>query len=663
MHRIIVLAALVAALVFVPGLLFGPDAQIVVTNILIVLLGVGFIIFVHELGHFLTAKWVGAKVHKFYLGFGPTVSIFGKKVSLTLVKFNIGETEYGIGAIMFGGFVEIDGQDATQARGKPYELMSKTPGQRALVFAAGAIMNAVFGFLFFIIAFTVGVSFAQPEVGGVTPETPAWKAGIKPGDKILSINGRTVDEFGEFGTTIALMRPKQTANIKIERNGKKLDFDITPVPAPGGRGLHIGVSPAQSNVIETVIKNSPADNAGLLPGDEIIRVVYEKPFGGDLVNSSISSFDDFRVAMSPGYLVGRNVSVILNRAGEGRMELTMRPVAHEQLANQPKLGIEPATYPMAAKGMRVSDVVGNPSESNEFKPGDTILSIEGRKFEVMPDLRLAFPAKTELQFKVTRTDGTIDEFSVPADEAYEWLNLQREVSLEDPRQVVVARIVPGSPAEAALNEKGDTLMLGDVVTSLNGKPMESWIDFSDAVNRAGNGSMTVGWKRGDKVFTGVIAPALGLTDRAYIGVTAKFKKYDKQVGPIAAVALGWERTVLWGKRVFLVLRSLTVDQTVSSRQLAGPIGIAHISYKVLEDGLGRFIYILALISVNLAIVNLIPFPILDGGHLLFLLIEKIKGSPVSVKVQGYAFTAGAVLLIAMFLYVTFNDITRFITGF
>ena len=111
------------------------------------------------------------------------------------------------------------------------------------------------------------------------------------------------------------------------------------------------------------------------------------------------------------------------------------------------------------------------------------------------------------------------------------------------------------------------------------------------------------------------------------------------------------------KWVFLTLKGL-IKREVAAKNLAGPVGVVHLIVRVSEWGLGTLVYWLALISINLGILNLMPFPILDGGHLLFLLIEKIKGSPVSLRIQEIATTVAFFLIISLAVFVTYNDILR-----
>ena len=108
---------------------------------------------------------------------------------------------------------------------------------------------------------------------------------------------------------------------------------------------------------------------------------------------------------------------------------------------------------------------------------------------------------------------------------------------------------------------------------------------------------------------------------------------------------------------WLTLKRMMLAE-VSTKNLGGIISISYVSYAVAESGLSKLFYFLCLLSVNLAFVNVLPIPLLDGGHLLFLLLEKIKGSPVSDRVLGYSQMIGLVLLVGLMVYVTYNDLMR-----
>ncbi len=191
------------------------------TTLVATIFVLGILIFFHELGHFLVAKKSGIRVEKFSLGFGP--KIIGKK---------IGDTEYRISWIPFGGYVKMAGEDPdeTKTQGKPYEFMSKPVGIRALVVAAGPVMNLILAvFIFWGVIFFKGrqeIHEESTQVGLVATGGPADEAGIKPGDEIISINGTEVTTFLEMAKII-YQHVQEPVEVKWIREGKEFTAQIT----------------------------------------------------------------------------------------------------------------------------------------------------------------------------------------------------------------------------------------------------------------------------------------------------------------------------------------------------------------------------------------------------------------------------------------------------
>lgn len=238
----------------------------IILNFIIVL---GILIFVHELGHFLVAKWMGVKVEKFSLGFGPK-----------LLGWQIGETEYLISAFPLGGYVKMFGeggfseiemieqeydQGATDL--KPVEEYKLTPAEEARSFAhktipqrmaivfAGPLFNMLFAWLLLITLYLVGVPILKATVGEVFPDKPAAAAGIKKGDLITAVDGQKVSQWEDFSSH--MLEVKGSATLSILRNGQVQTITITPQLSNAknmfGETIKkpiIGVSPAYDIVTE-----------------------------------------------------------------------------------------------------------------------------------------------------------------------------------------------------------------------------------------------------------------------------------------------------------------------------------------------------------------------------------------------------------------------------
>src|SRR5690606_35153594 len=185
--------------------------------VLFAIIGIGIIIFIHELGHFLAAKKVGIRVERFALGFDPPF----RGRHLRFFSFRRGETEYVLGMIPFGGYVKMAGEMLSDTSGdrRPAddEFLAKSIGARAFVLVAGAAMNIASAFIFFALAFAIGVPFMAPVVGKIVPGEPAWQAGLRAGDEIISINGERATRFEDLVLKIALSSRGEKINVGVRR--------------------------------------------------------------------------------------------------------------------------------------------------------------------------------------------------------------------------------------------------------------------------------------------------------------------------------------------------------------------------------------------------------------------------------------------------------------
>ncbi len=196
----------------------------------------GILVFIHELGHFLAAKWAGIRVERFSLGFPPRM--FGKQ---------IGDTDYCISWIPLGGYVKmagmIDESFDEQIEGKPDEFSSKPIWQRAIVIGAGPFMNLLLAFaLFSGIIYKEGLPEAVPVIDSVMEKMPAEALGLQSGDRILNIAGKEIKTWEELTSAINSF-PDSSIAIVWERSGTRMEAMITPVRDPGKNVGLIGIRP------------------------------------------------------------------------------------------------------------------------------------------------------------------------------------------------------------------------------------------------------------------------------------------------------------------------------------------------------------------------------------------------------------------------------------
>jgi len=182
----------------------------------------GVLVFLHEFGHFITAKLTGIRVERFSMGYPPRA--FGKK---------IGETDYCISYIPLGGYCKMSGMVdeslSGKIEGKPWEFMSKSAPVKALVISAGPIMNFLLAiFIFAAASFILGeaVPNESSTIGEVLQGTPAAEAGLMPGDKIIAIDSVRIEKWNKM-TDVIQKRPDSTLTFTILRNGEKIEKEIT----------------------------------------------------------------------------------------------------------------------------------------------------------------------------------------------------------------------------------------------------------------------------------------------------------------------------------------------------------------------------------------------------------------------------------------------------
>ncbi|MFO8112418.1 MAG: RIP metalloprotease RseP [Desulfosalsimonadaceae bacterium] len=189
---------------------------------LIIVLGV--LIFFHELGHFIMARAFGVGVEKFSLGFGPA-----------LVKWKKGRTEYCISAFPLGGFVKMVGEQpdaALSEEDRPYSFTHKPVSRRMIIVAAGPVFNFLLAIIIFFVLFTAaGLMFLQPEIGEVRPDSPAARAGLEAGDRIVSIGGTAIESWSEMAEAVS-KSGGNPVEMQIEREGREIQATVNPVVEP-----------------------------------------------------------------------------------------------------------------------------------------------------------------------------------------------------------------------------------------------------------------------------------------------------------------------------------------------------------------------------------------------------------------------------------------------
>jgi regulator of sigma E protease len=224
----------------------------------------GVLIFVHELGHFLVARWYGVKVLAFSLGFGPK-----------LFKVTRGDTEYCISAIPLGGYVKLAGETAEdKPSGDPTEFLSKSKWVRFQVYLAGPVMNIALALILTTVVLTQGADeplyrSASPVIGAVAENSVAQRAGIQVGDRVVRVNETQVDSWDQFDFAV-MTKANREVTMVVERGGAFIDLRVTPEAEGRFEIGTLGVLPVIRPQVMVVNPGTPAAQAGFQRGDVLL---------------------------------------------------------------------------------------------------------------------------------------------------------------------------------------------------------------------------------------------------------------------------------------------------------------------------------------------------------------------------------------------------------
>jgi regulator of sigma E protease len=593
--------------------------------VVMAVVAISLIILVHELGHFIGAKAVGMRVEVFSIGFWKR--LFG---------FKIGDTDYRVSLIPLGGYVKVTGEmPQEEGQGEPYEFWSKTPGQRALFVIGGVTGNVVLALVLFIVAFAIGVPFAPGDVGQVEQGSPAWKAGIKHGDVIVRVGDEANPIFEDLQRKVMLGGGASVA-LQVRRGDRTLSLKLQPEQDKDGGLWKVGLEPVFEPTVTGLGKvggpegPSPAKDAGVQLNDRILAVNgVPTPTAADVSDQMLRYPND-------------DIAVRVKR---GDKELTLHVLTSPD-----------QRYMVGISGQNcvVKELEpGSIAQESGILVGDRITAVGEQPVASSVGLQEALrAAHGPVELHVERGGhALVLKVDVPdplaAEDFMFGLTFQSSTTLSWVRQ--------DGPAWQAGMRPGDT------VTSVAGREVSSWDEVMSAGAEAGTEARQIQWLRDGKSFSASITPALMDTgEGGRIGVVMDWPVMEpRQYGALRAIGHGvadFKQTI---SDIVVSLGGI-VTRKISSQTLGGIVTIARVAYRAAEFGLGKLLYLTAYVSLSIAALNVLPVPVLDGGHLLFLAIEKLRGRRVSEKVMSIAQTVGFVLLILLVVYVTRNDILNWV---
>jgi len=664
----------------------------VVSNVLVVLVGFGAVVLVHEFGHFIVAKLSGIKVEAFSIFMPPTLlgirktkagfklrfvpSFFsGKNAESSEETEPPEETEYRIGLFPFGGYVKLLGQEDTgpvRQNEDPQSFANKPVGIRIAVISAGVTFNVISAIIIFMTVFLVGIELPPPVVGGIRSNSPAARAGLEPGDEFTVIAGQDKNlDFSDIQIAAALSDVNEPVAVTVRRaDGSTAELTLVAEEVPGADLREFGISaPLSLKMADIAEPNALRERTGLLPRDRITAVE----------GTEVAEYWDFAALveknLSPSVAVTAERAQADGDAEQIRTELALdwRPADGAEVKAEADLN---HIYSMVPR-LRVTIVGDEPifseqtgppaAETSTLRAGDIILALGDVAYPTYQEMRevtTAYEGKS-LPVEVLRTDPNGVERTLTVNVKPRKSGGGNRVVIGigvalDAAHPVVAKTVstPKGPPQLEIPR-------GARIITVNGKPVSSFYDIIAEVRRWNGQSVVLEYKFDGETAGGVTLQTAGAQEPIRVKSTlAELLPYNpldrvyRAENPLDAIGMGYRRTVRFIALTYITLKQL-IGGLISPKNLMGPVGIIALSYQVVaQQPPVYYAYFLGLISATIAVINFLPVPPFDGGLVVLMLVEKIKGSALSERSQGVLAYAGWVLVLALLVYVTFNDIVR-----
>lgn len=648
-------------------------------------LGLGFVIFVHELGHFAVAKWCGVRVERFSIGFGPVI--------LSAMK---GETEYALSIIPFGGYVKMLGQDdidpnqmASDVVAKdPRSYTAKTVFQRMAIISAGVIMNLITGTMMFCAAFMMGLNSHPSIIGTVDPGSPAWVAGIQPGDTITNIDGYKIVTFSDVMRRVTLSWEQVDLQAR-HHDGTEYREIIRPYRSKDNNRAAIGITRAFSLKLVKdpkdpkahIVTGSAAAEADppLMPGDTIRKVDghvvkdhfefreellknpdkelefvvdREKPGQEKKKNPEV---DTITVKVPPNPMrtlglmtdIGQVTAVRKGSPADGKIML------HDKITQIETEDGKILTIGKDLNPLRLPDVLGklhgkkvtihvkrdrenkNPStEKFTLKPEDRPGWSEAPFDEDSP---MSIPS-IGVTCNVLHTVISVDE-NGPAD------------GLVKPKDQItsVDLLLPAGMESDGLGDKTFTM---NFENTQRGWPYLFWLMQAVPHRTVKMTVKSQGTSRNFELKPQQEKDWFTIERGVHFNLVVDFHRDDNLS---VAVGRSVAETRNFIGEIYLILYNLFTGR-LSIGQLQGPIRIVGTAVAVSNEGFASLLFFLAYLSINLAVLNFLPIPVLDGGHMAFLLYEGIFRKAPSERVLILLTWIGLILIGSLMLTVIGLDL-------
>jgi regulator of sigma E protease len=628
--------------------------------IFLAIAGLGFLVFIHELGHYFVARREGMRVEAFSIGFGKA-----------LFSWKRDGVHWQIGWLPLGGYVRIAGMQKEGNR-EPHEISdgfyAKRPMQRIRVALAGPIVNIVFALAAFSLLWTMG-GLKKPfgefthYIGWVDPASDLYRSGVRPGDTVESYGGHAF--HGRKDLDVASIMDHNAIRIQGQsidyETGYSHRFDYTfptyHYPSTQDKISTIGfLAPAQYLIVTgAVAPDSPAYGVGIQPSDRVLWADGEQIFSAPQLSSLVNESTAFLTVQRGDQLIHSRIPRVhvdeLKISAFERDELDDWQYAAHLKGRLDELYFMP--YFISYSGVVEGPIpfIDQKDQERAFSkcercayfdplmPGDRILAIDGERVTTSYDLLRKLQDRRVLLI-VQRDPVLLSQpiLWTQGDEEF-----RRSADLSD-----VKAIVDSIGATAPISHSGSLYL----VTPVSPKPMGELTEYQQRIA-----------ERKKEIATSVRNP------QQAEDALRRLEEGEKKL--ILGLSFAQDREVVynpdpWNQFIDVVdetQRTLTglVSGSVSPKLMAGPVGIVQVVHHSWMMGGGEALFWMAVISLNLAILNLLPIPVLDGGHVLIAFVEMVTRRRLSAKAMERIVFPFIVLVVCFFLYVTFHDILRLFT--
>lgn len=638
-------------------------------HILFAIFGLGFLVFIHELGHYFVALRQGMRVEAFAVGFGkPLLTWKGKN-----------GVEWRICMLPFGGYVKIAGmqkEGSVEPSQIPDGFFGKSPWQRIKVAFAGPFVNIVFSLLVFSgLWFSGGrnKSFAEftHHIGWVDPQSALYENGVRPGDLIETYDNRPFTGFKDL--LVASIMKGESLQIGGEKldfaTGKQTSFDYTlktyqnPDVAGKEKLSTIGVlSPARYLIFPggNLLAGSPVLNAGLEAKDRVLWVNGEVVFSHQQLSALTNEPTSFltikrgskifqtkvpRIQLSDLKLSLPERGEIDDWQHEAALKTKFQDLYFIPYNLSPTLEVESKiNFIDEADQTKAFGQLQRSSYFRQLEEGDKILAIDGKA------ITTPYEFLSEIQ---SRKVLMIVDRNPVAVERVLWTSADAELNAFNTKDL--EQIVASIGTDKVIDTAGSLRLLNPIAP----KPL---IDFP--LTDVQKAQLSQELAQSKKEIEAIQDPqkrdeAVRQLEKSQSKAVLGLPLLDREVryNPTPLAQFG---EVL--KDTYRTLKSL-ITGAANPKYVAGPVGIVQIVHQSWSLGAKEALYWMALISLNLGIINLLPLPVLDGGHIVFSAIEMATRRPIKSKTMERMIVPFVVLLIGFFIFVTYNDISRLFSKF